>query len=211
MAELGELIPDVASVVVGAPEFQVEREVRNAVRDFCRLTGAWREELPEVTPSAGVAEYDFSAPDGVRVQNVLWAYLGSDRLTLAQDHQLRSENLRRGNAEGRPFLYSLVRGNTNRFLVSPIPGGDLTDVFRFYGVLTPDRTATQIPDWLVEYFEDGFIAGAVSRLMRANASWASPDAASYYNQVFRQKVTEAKGDPVDGYGAVKSATMYPFA
>lgn len=211
MASLDQLRPEVASVITGAPSFRIERELTDAAYDFCRQSGIWRETLPAVPAQDGVAEYDFTAPTGARVDKVLWAYYGRNALTSATPDVLREAN-HRANSSGNPSRYALVRGSSNGFVVNPVPGADQTDDFTFHGLLVPTRDATDFPDWLVTEWQDALVNGAIARLLKASAEWANPALAREYRRDFQQEVVTAKREAITGHGAdvaVRVPKKYP--
>lgn len=208
MAEIADLVPEVASVVTGAPEFRVERELSDAAYDFCRKTGIWREQLEPVPAASGWAEYEHVAPFRARVEKTLWGYYGDQQMRVADEQSVRAENLR--GKTGQPRAYAVVRGKRNGFVVTPTPGDNETNSFRFYAILLPTRDSEEIPDFLADEWQDALVAGAVARLFKADAAWANPGAAQAYRRDFDTEAARAKREAMTGYGAQTRVKPQPF-
>lgn len=198
--EVAELTPEVASVVTGAPEFRVERELLDAAYDFCRRTGIWQQELDPVTPKDGWAEYEFVVPFRARAEKVLWGYHGTSRMAAWTESDVRAANHRAEDNTGDPRHYAMMRGGRNKFVVHPIPANADKD-FVFYALLVPTRDAEEIPDFLADEWQDALVAGAVARLFKADAAWANPGASQEYRRDFQREIARAKREAMTGYGA----------
>lgn len=104
--------------VQGAPDFLIERAVRDSAIDFCARTDIYTAEPEEVIIVAGVNEYSVSLPSGTELNHIIDIYNDKQALQPVGYSELE---MRLGNETDRavPRYYS-QRDNTD-FYLAPVP------------------------------------------------------------------------------------------
>ena len=174
----------VRSEVQGAPDFIIERAVRDSAIDFCQRTGVYIPEPERVTIIAGVNEYAVTLPTGTELNHIIDIY---DNNTPLQPTSYTELLMRLGDEteRGTPRYYS-QRDNTD-FYLAPIP--DKADTVRVIYSVKPTSTSTSMPDTIGKENREAIVHGALYRLqMMSGQPFSNPGAAQMNSQLFEKAV-----------------------
>lgn len=174
--------------VRGCPTNDVTDAVRDAATEFLTYTGAWREVQDPIQLQDDQHTYDLEPVAGTKVIDILNVYA-----SFATGGELKPKTLDQvraiwpnwDEAEGSlPTVYTRAFDYTS-IRVFPIP----TDVngaeIRMHAIYTLTRTATSIPDVIVDRYRDAITSGALKRLLSmARTPWQDLKLAQYHSQQF---------------------------
>lgn len=167
--------------------------ILRAAREICRATSLWRAALTAIDVVQGQAEYTLTPPaDGhiVRIpallyNNVLLRGMTEDRLSRFSD------NWR--NASGTPSAFVALTRETVRLY--PTPDTSLVAALEPDVVIQPSLTATTVPDWLADQYEEILVDGALSWLFAMPLrDWYRPQAATYHRARFEQAINALRAE-----------------
>lgn len=170
--------------VQGAPDFLIERSVRDSAIDFCSRTDIYIPEPESVVIIQGVNEYSVSLPNGTELNHIIDVYNDKTPLTPVGYSELL---MRLGDEteQGSPRYYS--QRDNQEFYVAPIP--DAADTFRVVYSVKPTSTSTSIPDSIGKEHRETIVHGALYRLQMMSAQpFANGNAAQMNNQLFEKSV-----------------------
>jgi hypothetical protein len=170
--------------VQGAPDFVIERAVRDSAIDFCARTDIYIPEPEFITTIAGLNEYAVSLPTGTELNHILDIFNDKSALKPISYSQLL---LRLGDetTTGTPAYYA-QRDNLD-FYLAPIPAE--ADSFRVLYSVKPTSTSTSIPDSVGKEHREAITHGALYRLqMMSGQPWSNPNAAGMNKQLFERSV-----------------------
>ena len=168
----------------GAPDFLIERAVRDTAIDFCQRTGVYIPEPEFITIISGVNEYAVTLPVGTELNHIVDIF---DNKTALQPISYNELIRRLGNEteKGKPRYYA-QRDNTD-FFVAPIP--DKNDSFRVLYSVKPTSTSTSIPDTIGKEHRETIVHGAVYRLqMMSGQPFADGGAAQANRMLYEREV-----------------------
>lgn len=170
--------------VQGAPDFVIERAVRDSAIDFCSRTDIYMPEPEFLTVIAGLNEYAVSLPAGTELNHILDIFKDKSALSPISYNQLL---LRLGDetTTGSPQYYA-QRDNAD-FYLAPIPSA--TDSLRVLYSVKPSSASTSIPDTVGKEHRELIAHGALYRLqMMSSQPWSNPAAAANNKQLFERAV-----------------------
>lgn len=168
----------------GAPDFLIERAVRDTAIDFCQRTGVYIPEPEFITIISGVNEYAVTLPVGTELNHIVDIF---DNKTALQPISYNELIRRLGDEteKGKPRYYA-QRDNTD-FFVAPIP--DKNDSFRVLYSVKPTSTSTSIPDTIGKEHRETIVHGAVYRLqMMSGQPFADGGAAQANRMLYEREV-----------------------
>ena len=180
----------------GAPDFVIERAVRDSAIDFCARTDIYMPEPEFITVISGLNEYAVSLPTGTELNHILDIFKDKSALTPISYNQLL---LRLGDetTTGSPAYYA-QRDNSDTYL-APIPAS--SDSIRVLYSVKPSSTSTSIPDSVGKEHRETISHGALYRLqMMASQPWSNPNSAANNKQLFER-----------GLGRVVRQVKYGFS
>ncbi len=192
--------------VQGAPDFLIERAVRDSSIDFCARTDIYTAEPEEVIIVAGVNEYSVSLPSGTELNHIIDVYNDKQALQPVGYSELE---MRLGNETDRavPRYYS-QRDNTD-FYLAPVP--DATRTLKVVFSVKPTATSSSIPDSIGRENREAITHGALYRLqMMSGQPFSNGSAAQMNNQLFEKAVGRAARQVKYGF-AGGSLTCKPRA
>ena len=143
----------------GAPDFIIERAVRDSAIEFCKRTGVYIPEPEVVLAVAGVNEYELSMPNGTELNYITDIFVDSFKLQPVSFNTLL-ERLGDGSNKGSPAYYA-QRDNA-QFFVAPMP--DATKKLRVLYSVKPSPSSTSIPDTVGKENREAIAQGAIYRL-----------------------------------------------
>lgn len=168
----------------GAPDFLIERSVRETAIDFCRRTGVYIPEPENITIIKGINEYDVTVPAGTELNYITDVFADQIKLQPVSYNRLL-EKLGDETEQGTPMYYA-QRDNTN-FYVAPIPSG--ADTFRVLYTLKPTATASSLPDSVAKEHQETLIQGSLYRLqMMPNQPFTNPGSAANNKILYEREV-----------------------
>ena len=168
--------------VQGAPDFVIERAVRDSAIDFCSRTDIYMPEPEFLTVIAGLNEYAVSLPTGTELNHILDIFKDKSALSPISYNQLL---LRLGDetTTGSPQYYA-QRDNAD-FYLAPIPAS--SDSIRVLYSVKPTSSSTSIPDTVGKEHRETISHGALYRLqMMSSQPWSNPNAAANNKQLFER-------------------------
>lgn len=196
MISLDEFLPRVRVEADGVPRALALLHIRTVLRELCRASHIWQQELDPITLYANVAERDIPRPDGAEVMRILGASYQGGTLKRRSTEQLRAADPDWQTATG-DGLSAIVPGYRTVRLY-PIPETTLADPLYLTVELVPSQSTTQCPDELLEY-ADGIAAGALARLKRmAGKPWTDRQAVREYEDEFNEAVGRAIHEVASG-------------
>jgi len=168
----------------GAPDFLIERSVRDTAIDFCRRTGVYIPEPESVTVIKGVNEYEVTMPSGTELNYITDVFANQVKLQPVS-YNFLLEKLGDETEQGTPRYYA-QRDNTS-FFVAPIPSD--TDTFRVLYSVKPTSTSTSLPDAIAKEHQETITQGALYRLqMMPNQPFTNPGNASNNKVLYEREV-----------------------
>ena len=168
----------------GAPDFIIERAVRDSAIDFCSRSDIYMPEPEFMTVIAGVNEYAVSLPSGTELNHIIDIFKNTTALKPTSYSELL-HRLGDENTKGSPQYYA-QRDNTD-FYLAPIPAAAAT--IRVMYSVKPTSTSSSIPDTVGKEHKELIAHGALYRLqMMSSQSWSNPNAAGVNKQLFERSV-----------------------
>lgn len=180
----------------GAPDFLIERAIRESAIDFCVKTDAYRLEPENIQIIAGIDEYDLTIPTGTELNHIIDIY--RNRETLSPVSYTRMLEVQGdGSQRGKPKYYA-QRDNTV-FYVAPVPSEKET--LKVLYSVKPTSTSSSIPDTIGKEYRETLVHGAVYRLqMMASQPWSNMGAAQSNKMLFDQSAAQIMRQVRYGYG-----------
>jgi len=168
----------------GAPDFLIERAVRDAAIDFCQRTDVFVPEPEFIGIIKGVNEYAVTIPTGTELNHIIDIYDNKIALRPISYNELL-RRLGDETEQGQPKYYA-QRDNTE-FFVAPIPSSN--DSFRVVYSVKPTATSTSIPDTIGKEYRETIVHGALFRLqMMSGQPFSDPGAAQANRALYEREV-----------------------
>lgn len=180
----------------GAPDFLIERAIRESAIDFCVKTDAYRLEPENIQIIAGIDEYDLTIPTGTELNHIIDIY--RNRETLSPVSYTRMLEVQGdGSQRGKPKYYA-QRDNTV-FYVAPVPSEKET--LKVLYSVKPTSTSSSIPDTIGKEYRETLVHGAVYRLqMMSDQPWSNMGAAQSNKALFDQTSAQIMRQVRYGFG-----------
>lgn len=179
----------------GAPDFLVERALRDSAVDFCVKTDIYRPEPEDFLVIANITEYEVSIPTGTELNHVIDVYRNRETLSPVSYTRLL-EITGDGTQKGKPKYYS-QRDNTV-FYLAPTPSE--RETLKVLYSVKPSPSSTSIPDTIGEEYKEPLVHGAIYRLqMMTNQPWSNMGAAQSNKALFDQRVGQVTREVKYGY------------
>jgi len=170
MAEYDDLVSRVAIHVSPCPEKVILDAVRDVVRDFCIKTKGWIYDCPAINIDSTKDVYDLSVPEGSS-PFYIWSLEGrTGRYNDSDDYFI--------NLDGKLQFNGAVRYSK---AIKPLVS------------LIPTKSASGFPDYIVNFFEETIVSGAVAELQQQPfRDWSEPNAVGIHLQKYELGLTEAR-------------------
>lgn len=170
MANYDDLVSRVAIHVSPCPEKVILDAVREVVRDFCMKTKGWVHDCPAIEVDPTQTIYDLDVPEGSATFHI-WSLEGRTGQYKANDDYFI-------NLDGKLQFNEAVRSSkTIKPLVSLIPTGK----------------SEGFPDYIVNFFEETIVSGAVAELQQQPfRDWSQPNAVGIHLQKYEQGLAQAQ-------------------
>lgn len=173
MARYEDMLDAVRGSAYGAPDDILLRALVRATQELCKQTQCWRETLDETYAQAGIGTYEFLAPFETVVDRILWVKVGGQPVCT----QARPEDvLSRAPAEGFPRLFA-QDSITQEVHLWPTPGrSEHEQVISIHAALSPTLRSSELPDGLVDEYQQGIVAAAKADLLlnSPDMPWHNP-------------------------------------
>ncbi|CDS48914.1 hypothetical protein [Polaromonas sp. CG9_12] len=184
----------------GVMDAIVVQAIAATAGDFCTRAQVWDELQDPVALVDGVGSYDVDAPSDARVLAVLGAWTPSNELvpvTLARLAYLMPDwQTRQGSV---PLYFNAAR-ELGSITVYPRPANALGTLLTLKVRYAPKRTATTLPDFLADKYEDALLHGAKARLMgQVNVPWSAPSVGLIHSQAYEAALAQATVDQLHEY------------
>jgi|JI9StandDraft_1071089.scaffolds.fasta_scaffold42258_2 hypothetical protein len=172
---------DVMLYVPGAPIFEVEYRLKQAVRDFCRITQVWQQRNTEIlTTVADQEEYDAGLPSGTELVAVISAYLADGtevdiEVPGEAEDQMPSES---------DSVWKIGLAGTEAVRLTPLPstsGVVVTGTVAF----APNEESEDLPTVIYNRWRTPIAHGAIAAMMtQVGKTWSNPTQALYHQGRF---------------------------
>lgn len=186
MANLSDFLNLLRPELRGCPDFTIKAHLLRILRDFCAQTWIWEDWQKETKDGDGdthtvSVDADRELVIVPRVWSEDWDLKPSEFTFPGQDAGYSDYEVSRSFQFDPP--------DTIRFLFTVADG----DVFYPQVVYQPTTDATEFPDFILKYHEDGLSAGTKSRLMmQPGQNWSNPELGQYYQRIYDREVGRAK-------------------
>ena len=187
---LYDLVPLLAPYVPGCPDALMKQNLRLAAQQFCRESGAWVEKLSPFDSEADEDEYTLTIPYEAYVREVLQVDV--------DDVEQQIEK---------------VSSNGQTITLTYAPTEDDLDIEATV-VFVPKQSCTELPDWLIDRWGHGILAGAKMLLKSmAEKPWTDMNGMQIAANEFLAAVADAKAERLNqnGPGDVLQVSMRKFA
>ncbi len=179
----------------GAPDFLVERAIRESAIDFCVKTDVYRLEPEDFLVIPSITEYELSIPAGTELNHIVDIYRNKQTLQPVSYTRLL-EITGDGTSKGKPNYYS-QRDNTQFYLaLTPNERETLKALYS----LKPSPSSLSIPDTIGEEYKEPLVHGAIYRLqMMTSQPWSNMGAAQSNKALFDQRTGQVTREVKYGY------------
>ena len=195
MPQISDVADELRLDVPGAPMPLVERELREAAREFCDKSLAWRYVGDKAAVTAGQETIDPDLPTESELILVDWLAIDGTRIAPTS-----AADVPPSLADTGPVTAFRVEGD--EIVPMPVPDADATAQVGV--IVRPSSTARSIDDALWGHWSDGIKSRAIARLcLMHGRTWSNPDLGGYHQQRFAAVVERAKNRGRRG-GAIRS-------
>lgn len=185
-----------------AYEQEINDNIRYAIEEFCRESGAWQyDDVENIV--ADTAEYVVTIPDNTAISDFLNVMVntGTQRYGLSPAVHLQVE--RNGEILNDTSNLPSHYWNLNNLNVRlyPIPSADITNGLEVKLSLYPTSNEADIPGGLFARWQNDIVEGALGKLKLLRfRPWADPEMAMVHAMTFRQAIERAKVETFTGPG-----------
>jgi hypothetical protein len=194
-----DLLPQVFASAPTAPNQIVTRYMRDAAREFCRRTLAWKADVLALTVTADTANVTVTPPtDGVLI-DINSAVLDNNTPLVKKTRAQLDKAFPKWRTEAGTPTHITLSETQNDILLVKIPATTYTSLLDVSGVFVPTLTATTLDDNLVDRYGEDIVNGALYRLLRLPGKpWSDPNQALFYGTLFEDAINDAKTEVADG-------------
>lgn len=190
MDNINDLIPYIIPDVPGAPEGVIKLRLREAMRQFCRETEAWTEDI-EVNEVADQADYDVVPSYEAYIKRIVHIKIKSS-----------GSNVFDSMVEADPSQYKLNNDALSiSFYDGYEPQNTVTNGIQVRVALMPNVTVEEFSGKFLDRYAEGVYSLAKHMLMRTpRTPYYAPDLARFYyteyevakSNAMKEKETENK-------------------
>lgn len=210
-AEYDTILSEVAPYAPNCPEPAMVNAVRNAVIDFCSVTGWLTQDLSPITLAANTPTYEIEADDNyelVRVMDPLW--LDGVPVRARTELELRRQFSFAWAEQTALRPVSFTQLSNNEIRVVPIPTASVASPLTGRIVVKPSRASTGVDERLLEHHAECIAAGALERILRVpDEAYTSPEKAIFYGRQYRAMRNKARIEVAMAYGEAQSRVFIP--
>lgn len=171
----------------------MEDAVRSAVREFCRKTQAWRENLAAVASVANQRDYPLVAPTGTVLVAPISVYYNGQKVDPATEDMLDSVDWtwRYSTAKStQPSNYLFMSPATISF--NAIPETAIADAIKVRAAVMPAPDGSSCDDEIYnDYIEDIGSGAAGILLAIPDQPWTNVALAEKHEKVLKRAITRA--------------------
>jgi len=205
VALLEDLLSETRPGLAQLPDVSLVAALRRGAQRFLRESQVWADDLD---PFALVLErhtYPLQLPDGARVERILTLKVNGRAI----ETQLRPREMRALNAsEGSPTAWAILDSQDEQSVAfdRSATASEVGQLVLIHAALAPTNEAAELPDWIVNDWHDGIVAGARMELLgQRGMPHYDPDAAARERFNFSMDVARAKRVQVSGRHALLRA------
>lgn len=210
MALISDLLPEVLVEASGCPNLLATRALRRAAREFCKQSGYWRAELTStLTLEDATPEYSLTdlLPSDAVLDGVLSVIRESDGEEVKSKSPLQLDAMSTDwrDETGEPEFYTQFAPTSIRIVPYPTT---TTDSLRILARYTLSRTATTIPDVVLDRYDEGIFAGAVANLLQTpKQPWSNATRALDFEAQFQAAIAEAQSEAERFFSRRRTGTV----
>lgn len=158
MAAISDFLPYVLPYVTGCSELLAEQMIRDVCIDFCTKSLVVQQRIPAITSTVGEYEYEFEELSGeLRVHMVMQAWYDGNELDVRGMDAVTPEPV-----DGLPTALFQIDNTSFQLNRKPEVAGSI----EIRAAVAPLRTATEVPDVLLNDYAYEIGQGAIARLLR---------------------------------------------
>ena len=178
------LIPSLAPFLPNVPDVSMRGALRDSAASFLAQTYIWRAPFDPFETEAEVAQYGLYSD--AAIQAVLWVLV--DGLEVAQTESQMVSKSRRDNT-GKPKAFWVTRGSNIQFYPVPDKAYEVSGEV----VLKPTRDARGVEGWVLDYWQDAIISGAIYRMAQIpGKDWTNAELAQYHKRLHDRAIANAR-------------------
>lgn len=189
-----DLVPRVATSVVGAPNPLIEQYIRDAAIEVCEKALVWRYDQPLIRLTPNVYDYPYEPPSQSEVHAVLTAYLNDQsklQLVTLDDLHDQCPQWPNGDSRGAPTMVAQL--DSDNFVVAPIPDDVRSYDIHMVVALKPLREAAFMDKTVLDDIEQVVIHGALQHLLvLPDKNWTNKELGAYHAQQYIYKTAERR-------------------
>lgn len=198
MKALSTFLPFVIPHVPGCSDPMAEQAILTACIDLCDRSSVHQSTSSE-SAQPGQSDYDVEVPRMATVATVLAVFYRQNKLTAASREMVSNAIAVRGEpvagdtiAQGTPQEWFCRDPVTAVVSIYPPPAETAAGAVTIVAAFKPQRTATQVADFLFDDYADDVAAGAIARLLNVPAQlWTNPVMAKPFADQFNRAVSRA--------------------
>lgn len=210
-AEYDTILPEVAPYAPNCPEPVMVNAIRNAVIDFCSVTGWLTQDLSPIVLAANTNPYEIEADDDyeiVRVMDPLWLDGAPIRAKTELDlRRLLSSSWMEMTALKPAYFTQLA---INEIRVVPTPTASVAEPLTGRIVVKPKRASTGVDERLLEHHAECIAHGALERILQIpDEAYTNSEKATFHAKMYRSMRTKARIEAAMAYGEAQTRVAIP--
>lgn len=175
----------------GCPDETLRRAIIASVQTLCRKAHIWREVQDPVPLVDGVRDYEPDVPAGARVINIDEVFCDTRPLDPVTLSALKWKMPDWQTAQSSSPVFYMGANDWGVINLYPLPR-EPRESLTMRVEYEPLGTATSLPDFLLQRYQEEICRGVKSRCMAmSKVAWSDPVAAEYWRQLFESDVGDA--------------------
>jgi len=167
--------------VPGCPLPVMLQYAREAARDVCKRTGAWRYEHDSIPLIAEEYVYPYEIPPQSEVCGVVHSAINEQYIPFVTQEQLHARYPDWPNTDALAQPVVLSQLDVDNFVVAPLPDADTTYTVKLFVLLCPKLDATYMDATVFDEIEGAIVHATLYRLFSLpERSWTNSDLADYH-------------------------------
>jgi hypothetical protein len=189
MADISAFNADIEAEAPGCSIPRMKRAVRQAVREFCSDSGAWRYSFM-TSAIKGVNTLSIDIPQDSRIINIHDVRVNDVPLRATNRKQLKYDMPDWDQSEGKPLRYFL--NEEDEIAVAPKPDKDDVYAVHVDVSLKPVHSANVLDDIVLDRWYEIILHGALSKLlMQKDTGYTDRGGAELHLNLFREGIDKA--------------------
>lgn len=191
ISNYSDLLPLVVPELPGCPEPLILQSLRQAGRDLCGESEAWRDTI-EMNIVASQSDYVLVPIWDAEIRRIIEVRVGGTT-----------------SAEISPSLYEFTP-STNTLTLDSEPSAALTDGLVVKVALVPTLFANELAGWFMERWNEGVVAGCKAMLMlMPGKKWTNQPLSQKYLHDFAHSVALARHEIVGQSKRMVNRVQFP--